>query len=370
MVILSACIGILLFYLLQRKLYESFWRKGLSVSLAFSEKYVTEGNQVILTETLVNRKILPLPLIIIKFKTSRNLHFLDLENACITDHYYRNDVLSIMFYQKVTRTLPFVCSRRGYYVIDNTDVICNDIFLTQQMVYDNPCNISLYVYPKQIDTNEIGITFRELLGIIITKRFTNEDPFEFRNIREYQTYDTMKSINWKASAKTGLLKVNVHDSSASQQVQIIINLEPEGNWIEETLFETSIQLGATLSAKFLDQGIPVSIYSNGLDSITKQMINLPSSCGNHQMDKINQSLARISSSLTPFPFSTLCEEYLQNTSPNTFTLFISSNINPSVEDYLKTLCENKSDFHLFIPSYDYEKKNYVSFSNNTSIFYV
>ena len=35
-----------------------------------------------------------------------------------------------------------------------------------------------------------------------------EDPFEYRGIREYQPYDDMRSVNWKATAKTGDLKVN------------------------------------------------------------------------------------------------------------------------------------------------------------------
>jgi uncharacterized protein (DUF58 family) len=65
-------------------------------------------------------------------------------------------------------------------------------------------------------------------GVMQTKRQFLEDPFEYRGMREYQPYDDMKSINWKATAKTGDFKVNLHDFTTVRSVRIFLNLEDTG----------------------------------------------------------------------------------------------------------------------------------------------
>ena len=61
-----------------------------------------------------------------------------------------------------------------------------------------------------------------MLGIMQCSRHLYEDPFTFRGIREYTTSDPMKTINWKASARTGGLMVNTFDSVMTQKVMLYL----------------------------------------------------------------------------------------------------------------------------------------------------
>jgi len=120
---ISAIIGALLLFLLQKYLYSQFWNKNLTLDLSFSDERAIEGEEMILFETVTNKKLLPLPILKVRFMTSKYLSFIDTTNSIVTDNYYRNDLLSIMMYQKLTRSLSFLCTHRGYYTINCLDVV-------------------------------------------------------------------------------------------------------------------------------------------------------------------------------------------------------------------------------------------------------
>jgi uncharacterized protein (DUF58 family) len=349
MILLSALFGAYLLYQLQKYLYKLYWNSNLDVHINLSEEYAIEGEQLILYETVRNKKILPLPIIKVKFMTSRYLSFLDTNNSNVTDHYYRNDLMSIMMYQKLTRTLTFVCTHRGYYTINHMDVVCSDLFISFEVVACYDVDLHLYVYPKPVDYCKFQAPFRKMLGTVLTKRFINEDPFEFRSIREYQSYDTLKSVNWKASAKTGSLKVNVNDYTSSQQVKLFINLECETIWKHEDLWEESIRIAATFATAFIEQGIPTAIYTNGLDTITKNVIQVPPGSGLNHIKTLNENLARIDTSLAmPAFVHTLQDEFL-SANENDYIILISSYQKDDLIQLLTTRLSSTMDYSWIIP---------------------
>ncbi len=324
MEIMTAIAGAYLLYLVLNYLYLHSWAKKLTVDISLSEDYAFEGEELILTETVMNRKILPLPMLKVKFMTSRYLSFFDMDTSKISDHYYRNDLLSVMMYQKLTRTLKFQCIHRGFYMINQVDLVCSNLFFSHEMVQCSPVNITLYVYPKPVDYARIEVPFQKMLGTILTKRFINEDPFEFRSIREYQSYDGLKAVNWKSSAKTGSLKVNVFDYTSSQQVKIFLNLEPETLLKYEDLLEESIRMAASFATEFIHQGIPVSIHTNARDLITKDILYIPSGSGNHHITTLLEMLARIDTDLTIPAFVPAVKQEIMNSSDHDYLLIISS----------------------------------------------
>lgn len=349
MILLSAMLGALFLYLLQNYIYRKYWNKNLSVELSFSADKAVEGEELVLYETVLNKKLLPLPILKVKFKTSKYLSFQNMNNSNITDHYYRNDLLSVMMYQKFTRALPFLCSRRGYYTIHNTDAVCSDLFLTFEAVTTFDTDIHLYVYPKPVDYDSFQAPFKMMLGTVLTKRFINEDPFEFRGIREYQTYDTLKAVNWKASAKTGALKVNVNDYTSSQKVIIYLNLEPDTIWKHEDLEEESIRLAASLSLAFTAQGIPTSLHTNGRDILTHETLHVPAGSGISHINTFNEVLARIDTTLEVPAFVPAFGEKCRQTGEHDYVVIISFYQKDDLAQLLKTLSESGTDFSWIIP---------------------
>jgi len=350
MEIAIALLGAVLIYLLQRCLYKYYWDKNLSIELNFSTSHCMEGEDAYLTQIITNQKLLPIPILKLKFQTSRHLIFYDNNNSQVSDNSYRNDLVSLVMYQKLTRNLKFLCSRRGFYTINQCDIVCSDLFITESMVANIPLNISLYVYPRYIDQIYINPAFHKILGNILTKRFINEDPFEFAGIRQYQIYDSLKSINWNASAKTGELKVNVHDTTSSQQVKILLNLESHTIWIYDDLLEESIRLAASMANLLIQQGIPTGIYSNGRDLITKETLTIPPGSGNNHMTSICEGLARLDTHLPPESFVPFFEQLVKAKNENDYFIIISFYQKEDLQNLLKTTFYRKEDYyHWIIP---------------------
>lgn len=348
--LLMALLGAVLLYELQNYLYRKSWNKGLSVNLRFSKDATVEGEEVALIETVSNRKLLPLPILQVKFMTSRTFVFKDMDNSSVSDNYYRNDMTSVKIYQKLVKTLIFQCSKRGYYTINRMDIVCSNLFLTQEYVGGYDLDIQLYVYPRPLELMRLEAAFSKMMGSILTKRYINEDPFEFRSIREYQSYDSMKAINWKASAKTGALKVNVFDYTSSQQVIILLNTEPETIWKYDDLNEESIRIVASLSKELIGQGIPVSLYTNAKDIITKEILEIPAGSGIHHFQSIQETLSRIDLGLEPRPFLPIIQEKLKETTTKDYIIVLSYNQKKDLQQLMLAQKRLKREFTWIVPT--------------------
>ena len=350
MELLSALIGGLLLYFMQSFLYRRYWDKNLAVDIEFSKDSAIEGEEISLMEIITNRKLLPLPILQVKFMTSRFLEFKDNDNSAVSDNYYRNDMLSVMMFQKLTKPLAFRCAQRGYYTINRMDIVCSNLFLTHEEVGTYDLNIHLYVYPKPIDFLKFDIAFSKMFGTILTRRFINEDPFEFRNIREYQSYDNLNSINWKASAKTASLKVNVHDYTSSQQVMILLNTESETIWKYDDLNEESIRIASTLAQSLISLGIPVSVFTNARDVITKEILEVPAGSGNNHFRIIQETLARIDLNIEPPAFVLSLQDKLMNSTLRDYLILISYYQREDLQKLMLTQKQVKKDFTWIVPT--------------------
>ncbi len=349
MIFLSVLLGAVLLYLLQNYLYKRYWNYGLEISLALSSATAFEGDDKIISITVVNRKVLPLPALKVKFRTASALLFEDDNNSKITDHYYRSDLLSVMMFQKLERSLKFNCSKRGYYFFSDLTCVCSNLFLTSELISSFDTRNFLYVFPKEVSAERFDPIFRKLFGTILTKRLINEDPFEFRAIREYQPFDTMNTINWKASAKSGELMVNSHNYTSSVQVHLYLNLERISLLQHDDIMEESIRLASAFASSLIHQGIPVSLTTNGIDITTKMTSYLQEGSGPGHIESVREILARIDLTQSPPPFVPLCSKNLQTSSSQEYCLLISSYQRQDLQDILAEMTAARKDFLWIIP---------------------
>src|SRR5699024_2597808 len=101
-------------------------------AVTYSCETAVEGEDAALVEVVVNNKKLPLPALTVKFQTSRKLLFHDSQNSAVTDLYYRSDIFSLGSREKITRTLPFTCTHRGYYTITQMALTCTDLLYIEK----------------------------------------------------------------------------------------------------------------------------------------------------------------------------------------------------------------------------------------------
>ena len=347
-------IGLIAFIMfeVQKYIYQKWWNKELTTTISFGTSSVFEGQEGSLKEIVENRKRLPLSMVKVKFQASRNLVFEDTKGSRTTDQYYRNDIFQINGGEKITRTLKFIGGKRGYYSITSMDIVATDLFMTSQFVETLPVSASIYVYPKIFDSNEFRRSLQQLNGEVLTKRHLLEDPFEYRGIREYQPTDDLRSINWKATAKTGDFKVNQKNYTALQSVRIFMNLEDDGILKKEESVEACLQVAAGLCDFFLKQGIRVSCYCNGVDFINDTPITIEASAAPGQMEAVLRSLARVDTAKPVVDFNEYFAKKLLEEADGTITCFVSPNHYNAFLELVETYHKLKKDYIWFYPIQD------------------
>lgn len=338
-----------LLFIAQRRLYEKLWQKHLGISLSFGTNHIFEGEQGELREIIENRKRLPLSMLKVKFKTDRHLIFGNEKGSRTTDQYYRNDVFRISGGERVTRTLRFTGGKRGYYTIDEISLVASDLFFLGQMVADQPVRAELYVYPKPYDSRRLRQSFVQLNGEMLTRRHLLEDPFEYRGIREYQPYDDMRSINWKATAKTGDFKVNQMGYTSLKSVRIFFNIQDDNILKKEEAVEMSLRIVVSLCLHFLQQGMQISCYGNGVDILTHQPLSVDGKASEGQMDFIYRALARIDTAQPTAGFVETFEEKLFQESKGAYTCFVAPNRYDDFVALLDRYEETGNPFTWFYP---------------------
>ena len=353
MKILGLGIIAFLLFLLQVKIYRTFWDKHLFVSLDFSKTFLTEGEKGQILEVIENKKRLPLPMLKMQFQTSRNLQF---ENTKVTknsDQYYRSDVFQIGGGERITRSLPFIAGKRGYYQIKVMNLVASDLFFTKEFFKTLDTDKLLYVYPKCYDSEQFSNTLQKLNGDVVVKRHLLEDPFTYRGIREYQPSDEPRSINWKASAKCGGLMVNQRSYTSSPKMHIFVNATDNGVLKKDLEIEASIQMLMGIATTFLNQGIQVACYSNGKDILTDETTKVLAGAGIRQLDTIGRAFARLDTSKNPQSFIDFWNEVYTKENEEQLHIFLSIHPYP---DFLETLdvCKEKNIPYLWI--YPYAEK--------------
>ena len=344
-----------LFFGVQRYIYRRSWNKNLAVSIEFTSPGIFQGEEGELQEVVENHKRLPLPLLHVKFQTSRNLAFSDEVSSSTTDKFYHNDIFQVGGGEKITRTLTFTGKKRGYYKIDNIGLEGTDLFFTTQMTENRETDRYFYVYPKPLYTDEMRQSLRQLNGEVLVKRHWQEDPFEYRGIREYQSYDDIRNVNWKATAKTDELKVNQKNYTALQVIRIFFNIEDVGILKKQDAVEATLGIVVALAENFLGQGISVALYGNGADLISREPVVIEASAGKGQLERIYKALARVDTDRAAMSFVETFGEMLMQTKGSTQTIVVSPNCYDDFGELLQRYEATGQEYVWFYPVWESEE---------------
>ena len=310
---------------------------NLRLKVDFSKNIAEYGEDIELIEVAENKKRLPLPFIILKFETPRELRFYDTEKVSTSDFTYREDMLTMKAFSKHTRRIKVKCTKRGYYVFPRVGITTSDMLLFERFTkeFDNEAN--LMVLPKVLRTNITEILMSVTLSELQRRRTLLTDPFSLAGIREYGPNDPMKSINWKASARVGELMVNQNASTCAQKVHIFVNLEnynPRGSTF---LLEYALSLAYTYLLELAKLNIPSSLYTNGRDILSDLPVVSETDPGPAAVTKRGVMLSGIDLKKPVAAFPGIIEKYIYSTDQSDFILIISPQYSDSFRALLAEL---------------------------------
>lgn len=352
MIVLIMLIGAGIVYWIMQYLYRKHWNSNLTAEVYFATDHAVKGDQVELVEVVTNAKRLPIPFVNLKFQMDRSL---DLGNAdtstVVSDQTYRNDIFSLFMNQKVTRKISVICRRRGVYRINKIDMVSQGAFMTDILIASTQADAQIVVYPVLADPSQLKIPFQMVMGTIEKNSHLYEDKFVFRGIRDYQVYDSMNSINWKASARVGHLCVNQYNETMCQQVCILLNLEPEGMNQEERRVEECISIAAGLSQMFIEQGVSTELVCNGRDALSSECIRVYSGAGFSHLSALNTGLARIDADKEMPEFTEMIDQLEKKTNTSVLYVMISMNERKNLQEAFDRLTNYSRESVWITPAY-------------------
>lgn len=289
----------LLFILVEYLLYKRWAMVGLHYDRFFSVTHAFEGETVQMRETIRNTKPLPLPLLTVESRMNTNLQLSSHANLEVNDIGYHKSLFTLMPFSKITRTHQVRCLKRGYYEVRSLAVCAHDLFgLARVAENEVAVRAGIVVYPRLYDPGLFDLPSHSLMGNLIVRRWIAEDPFLLAGVREYESGDAMNTINWKATAKTGELKVNQYDHSANTRLMLLLNVESsEQQWGRDgdtTPVEHGISLCATIAKKAIDNGMEAGFAANGCRmGGTKEPTVLDCASGDPQLYTLWEAMAML-----------------------------------------------------------------------------
>ena len=359
-----------LVFWIQTIMYRRLWNKNLGTSLSFDRDVLYEGQTNELCEVIENRKYMPIPILQVKFSITRTFLFEKRNNTNVTDKYYRSDFFTIMPWQKIRRTYPFVCSKRGFYTTDGLDLICRSFFMTERMIETRKGTESVCVLPARIRHKELPDEVNNLLGETEKNLRLNEDPFTFAGIRDYQPFDNIRSINWKVTARHDNLSVNTYNTTFSKKVVLLLNVETNSMLHVDEIGEWAIKIAAHLATRFISSHIPTALYTNGTDvsavrdnpagliagknkkekDAALSYVSVEAGADMSHIRAIEITLARLCTSSASCPFVSLMDERIGKDGQNVEYILISNYRKKEITGRFDALRSEGYSIHFIIPA--------------------
>jgi uncharacterized protein (DUF58 family) len=281
------------FYLLAGTFFVArIWSQHSLESIRYERSYprrafLGETIQVRLTLTNTRR----LPTLWIQIHESLPL-------ALATPHFYRH-VLHLGSREKVSYEYPLLSLKRGYYPIGPLFLRTGYFLGLAHEVERQGQTDFITIFPKIVPISQIGIPTHTPFGGLKHHTPVFEDPSRVIGKREYQSGDSLRHIDWKASAAGRNLIVKKFEPSISLESCIFLDLNPV-SYDRKARFdatELAIVVAASVASWVTSRKQAVGMCTNGTDPLHQDQVPalIPPRKGRNHLMHILDVLARIQS---------------------------------------------------------------------------
>ena len=160
--------------------------------------------------------------------------------------------------------------KRGYYPIGPLSISTGDILGLREALRAEIQAEHLVVYPKIIPFTSIGIPSHSPQGTLRHSLPLFEDPTRVLGKRPYRSGDSLRTIDWKASASAGQLQVRLFEPSIALETCIMLNLNAEDYYYRSRLdaSELAIVVAASIANWIVNKKQMAGLLVNGHDPLT------------------------------------------------------------------------------------------------------
>ncbi len=202
------------------------------------------------------------------------------------------------------------CRKRGYYKIGPLYTASGDLLGLQREQIREGSSDSIIVYPRIVPLSVVKLPSSSPMGTLRHTQPIFEDPTRIASKRDYVAGDSLRRIDWKASAVTGRLQVKQYEPSIALETMLFLNLHT-GDYDYRSYYdstEMAIVVAASLCTWIAGKKQTVGLVTNGKDplisedgdqeNIHKIATGLPPRKGQAHLIRILEVLARIEAGQT------------------------------------------------------------------------
>ena len=163
---------------------------------------------------------------------------------------------------EVGANLELKFERRGRYQQDGFGLSTRFPFAFLAKTRHLPLAREIVVYPPVTPTDR----FFEILPLITgeLETFTRGRGSDLYLIREYTQEDSARHVDWKATAKSGSLKVREFSREDERKLRIVFD-NPEPGAVAAPAYENAVALAASLGWHFAGEGTEISFAAQGYE---------------------------------------------------------------------------------------------------------
>ncbi|MBP7686815.1 MAG: DUF58 domain-containing protein [Thermoflexales bacterium] len=173
---------------------------------------------------------------------------------------------------RATYTFTLNADKRGYYPIGPLHLRSGDVIGLAEDIQNEGRADNLIVYPRIIPLAHVPLPSRSPLGTLRHTQPMFEDPSRVRGKRDYVAGDSLRRVDWKATASTGRLQVKQFEPSIALETAIVLNLNAD-EYDYRTRYdatELAVVVAASVANWIVGQRQSVGLWVNGEDPLSTQ----------------------------------------------------------------------------------------------------
>ncbi len=233
-------------------------KNGVVVQRAFN-RWAFLGEKIQIKLKLKNQSILPIPWLQVRESLPTGLH----SGGPFQDVIFLPPKAELEF------SYPLECVKRGYYQIGPLNLFSGDVLGVSGELGMSLEPDYLTVFPKIITLSVVKFPSASPMGTLRHTQPIFEDPTRIRGKRDYVAGDSLRRIDWKATATTGRMQVKLYEPSIALETVIFLNLNAKEYDLRTRFFdsELAIIVAASLANWVSSARQSVGLATNGADPL-------------------------------------------------------------------------------------------------------
>ncbi len=267
--LLSGALCALLGLMLISRFLARTWITNIEASRECNRTDVEAGQTIAFVVTVQNRGRLPVAWMLIEDMLPRGAITSRPPRIEVKGH--RMTVAMLGPRGRKTLNYQLHAAMRGYYQIGPLVLETGDLFGLHRRFRIVTEPVYIMVYPKVVPLSGYDLASRRPIGEIRLTHRLFEDPTRIAGVRLYQPGDPLNRVNWRATARTGILHSKVYDASTVAGATIVLDFHrdsyPERN--EPGRSELAVTAALSLANAISLMGQPIALVTNARDAVDR-----------------------------------------------------------------------------------------------------